>query len=194
MSEFSKAYAQLNDEQRKAVDQTDGAVLVIAGPGTGKTQLLSLRVANILESTDALPGNVLCLTFTNKASNNMQLRLSQLVGSAAQKVMIKTFHSFAAEVMSMYPDYFWNGARLANVPDALQLEIITDILSSLPLDNPLALKFAGQFTSTRDVLDGLRLAKEAGLTPDKLRTLIQLNIEYINAAEPDLIATKPWTN
>lgn len=187
MSNFKQAYNQLNDQQKNAVDQTDGAVLVIAGPGTGKTQLLSLRVASILNNTDANPANVLCLTFTNKASNNMQMRLSNLIGSAAQKVMIKTFHSLASEVMSMYPDYFWNGAKLANVPDALQLEIINDILSSLPLDNPLALKFAGQFTSTRDVLDGLRLAKEAGLTPGKLKALIQLNIDYIAVAEPKLI-------
>jgi DNA helicase II / ATP-dependent DNA helicase PcrA len=187
MSEFSKAYAQLNDQQKAAVDQTNGAVLVIAGPGTGKTQLLSLRVANILKQTDAQPENILCLTFTNKAANNMQLRLSKLVGSSAQKVMIKTFHSFASEIMSLYPENFWNGAKLTNVPDALQLEIITDILSSLPLDNPLALKFAGQFTSTRDVMDALRLSKEAGLTPDKLRALIQLNLDYIEIAEPELV-------
>ena len=187
MDEFSKAYAGLNDEQKKAVDLVEGAVLVIAGPGTGKTQLLSLRVANILKQSDALPENILCLTFTNKAASNMQVRLSKLVGSSAQKVMIKTFHSFAAEVMNLYPEYFWNGATLTNVPDAVQLEIITDILSSLPLDNPLALKFAGQFTGTRDVQDALKLSKEAGLTPDKLRALIHINIDYITMVEPLLV-------
>jgi len=187
MSEFSKEYAKLNAEQKKAVDATEGAVLVIAGPGTGKTQLLSLRVANILEKSDSLPENILCLTFTNKASNNMQLRLSKLVGSAAHKVTISTFHSFAAEVMNLYPEYFWQGARLINVPEAVQYEIITDILSALPIDNPLALKFAGQFTSIKDVLDGLRLAKEAGLTPDKLRALIKHNLEYIEEVEPLLV-------
>lgn len=187
MSEFLKAYNQLNREQKQAVDAINGAVLVIAGPGTGKTQLLSLRVANILDKSDALPENILCLTFTNKAANNMQQRLSQLVGAAGQKVVIKTFHSFAAEVMNTYQEYFWNGATLTNVPDAVQLEIISDILSSLPLNNPLALKFAGQFTSVRDVLDGLKLSKEAGLTPDKLRALINLNLAYIDKVEPELV-------
>ncbi len=187
MGNFSKEYDMLNVEQKKAVDATEGAVLVIAGPGTGKTQLLSLRVANILEKSDSLPQNILCLTFTNKAANNMQLRLSKLVGAAARKVMISTFHSFAAEVMNLYPEYFWQGARLINVPQAVQYEIITNILSALPLDNPLALKFAGQFTSTKDVLDGLRLAKEAGLTPDKLRALIEHNISYINTVESELV-------
>jgi DNA helicase-2/ATP-dependent DNA helicase PcrA len=187
MGDFSKEYDKLNAEQKKAVDQIEGAVLVIAGPGTGKTQLLSLRVANILEKSDSLAQNILCLTFTNKASNNMQLRLSRLVGPLAHKVMINTFHSFAAEVMNLYPEYFWQGARLTNVPTAVQYEIITDILSALPLDNPLALKFAGQFTSTKDVLDGLKLTKEAGLTPNKLRALITHNISYIDEIEETLV-------
>jgi DNA helicase-2/ATP-dependent DNA helicase PcrA len=187
MGDFTKEYQKLNKAQQAAVDAVQGAVLVLAGPGTGKTQLLSLRVANILNITDAVPENILCLTFTNKAAANMQLRLSSLIGSQAHKVMIKTFHSFAAEIMNLYPDYFWNGAQLVTVPDAVQLEIITDILSALSLDNPLALKFAGQFTSTGSVLEALKLTKEAGLTPEKLRALIQLNVDYINLIEPMLI-------
>lgn len=162
-------------------------MLVIAGPGTGKTQLLSLRVANILQRTDTAPEHILCLTFTNKAANNMRERLGSLVGAVGNRVPIRTFHSFAAELMTQYPDYFWNGARLTHVPDAVQLEIITDILGELPLTNPLALKFAGAFTSTRDVLEGLKLAKEAGLTPDKLHSLIELNQRYIDLVEPALI-------
>ena len=121
MDFFNTAYKELNAEQRAAVDQTEGAVLVIAGPGTGKTQLLSLRVANILKKTDSNPENIVCLTFTNKAAGNMQVRLSRLIGSAAQRVMIKTFHSFAAEIMNLYPDYFWNGASLTNVPAAVAI-------------------------------------------------------------------------
>lgn len=188
MNAFSKAYVSLNPAQKAAVDHVEGAVLVIAGPGTGKTQLLSLRVANILDKTDTSPQNILCLTFTNKAANNMQLRLSRLVGSAGQRVMIKTFHSFAAELMAQYPQYFWNGATLVNVPDAVQLEIITDILSNLPLNNPLALKFAGQYTAVNDVKHALKLSKEAGLTPEKLRTLIDHNLNFINEIEPELVA------
>ncbi|CAN5463258.1 hypothetical protein BH10PAT3_BH10PAT3_5660 [soil metagenome] len=187
MSEFSNAYNRLNNEQRKAVDHIEGSVLVIAGPGTGKTELFSVRVANILDKTDTSPENILCLTFTNKAANNMQVRISRMAGSSGQRVMIKTFHSFAAEVMNLYPQVFWNGARLTNVPGAMQTEIITDILSSLPLDNPLALKFAGQYTAVKDVQASLKLSKEAGLTPDKLRSLIGLNTAYIDEIEVPLI-------
>ncbi|MDR0955672.1 MAG: UvrD-helicase domain-containing protein, partial [Candidatus Nomurabacteria bacterium] len=67
---FQREYAKLNDAQRAAVDAVDGPVLVVAGPGTGKTQLLSVRVAQILRQTDADPGNILCLTFTRAGADN----------------------------------------------------------------------------------------------------------------------------
>ena len=73
--EFENAYQHLNDQQRAAVDHIDGPLLVIAGPGTGKTQLLSVRVANILRQTDVGPENILCLTFTETGASNMRKRL-----------------------------------------------------------------------------------------------------------------------
>jgi DNA helicase II / ATP-dependent DNA helicase PcrA len=184
--EFKAAYKQLNDAQKQAVDTIEGPVLVVAGPGTGKTQLLSLRVANILLQTDADASNILCLTFTNKAATNMRDRLYQLIGPSSRNVVVRTFHSFAAEVMNNYPDYFWNGARLSVAPDAVQLEIIQGILGRLPLDNSLASTFAGTFTALGDVQEGLKLAKEAGLTPAQLHDIITHNIAYIDRLEPKL--------
>ncbi|HVK96330.1 MAG TPA: UvrD-helicase domain-containing protein, partial [Flavisolibacter sp.] len=61
---FSKEYSRLNGQQKQAVDQIEGPVMVIAGPGTGKTQILSARIAKILLDTDFLPSNILCLTYT----------------------------------------------------------------------------------------------------------------------------------
>jgi DNA helicase-2/ATP-dependent DNA helicase PcrA len=78
--DFQEALAELNPAQRSAVEAIDGPVLVVAGPGTGKTQLLSLRVANILKQTDTDPANILCLTFTNFAATNMRDRLVGLIG------------------------------------------------------------------------------------------------------------------
>lgn len=184
---FLTEYTRLNSTQKKAVDTLDGPVLVIAGPGTGKTQLLSMRVANILKDTDADASNILCLTFTNKAATNMRDRLIRLAGTEAQGVMTKTFHGFAAEVINRNPDYFWNGARMTLAPDAVQLEIIQAILSRLPLDNPLALTFAGTYTVTGDVQNALRLTKEAGLTPDKLRAILTVNLAYMDVIEPVLV-------
>ncbi len=186
-TEFLEEYNRLNTAQKAAVDSIDGPVLVVAGPGTGKTQLLSMRVANILQKTDTDPANILCLTFTNFAATNMRERLNRLIGTAAHKVMVRTFHSFAAEIMNLYPDYFWNGAALRIVPDAIQLEIIQDILGQLPLDNPLAVKFAGAYTAVNDVQQALRLTKEAGLTPNKLAAMLAVNTAYLDVIEPLLI-------
>jgi DNA helicase-2/ATP-dependent DNA helicase PcrA len=184
---FKTAYARLNDAQKEAVDYIDGPLLVIAGPGTGKTELLSLRVANILLSTDTDPSSIICLTFTNFAASNMQQRLFNLIGADAYRVNIKTFHSYAAEIMQEFPDYFWNGASLSIVPDAVKTDIITSILDDLPLNNPLSSKFAGKYTALYDIQQALTLSKEAGLSPDKLRAMLDSNDEYINAVESKLV-------
>lgn len=184
--EFVVAYDELNDEQQQAVDALEGPVLVVAGPGTGKTQLLSTRVANILKSTDTRPANVLCLTYTNKAAINMKQRIIRLAGPEGSKLPVKTFHSFAGEIMNLYPDYFWNAARLSVASDSVQLEIIEAIISQLPLDNPLALKFAGQYTLLSDIRRAIGLAKDAGLTPAKLRAIIEVNLAYLDEIEEPL--------
>ncbi len=185
--DFQQVFDELNDAQKQAVLHIDGPVLVVAGPGTGKTQLLSLRVAQILKDTDTDASNILCLTFTNFAATNMRERLAQLVGAEARNVVVRTFHSFAAEIMNLYPEYFWNGARLTIAPDALQLEIVQSILSQLPLDNPLAMKFAGAYTAVNDVQSALKLTKEAGLTPDKLAAMLAVNSAYLDVLEPMMI-------
>ena len=88
----------LNTAQKKAVDMIDGPLLVIAGPGTGKTELLSMRTTNILQKTDTLPENILCLTFTDSGANAMRERLTSIIGPEAYKVAIHTFHSFGTEI------------------------------------------------------------------------------------------------
>lgn len=186
-SEYKKALARLNTEQKKAVIQIDGPLLVIAGPGTGKTQLLSMRVANILKTTDTNAANILCLTFTNKAAVNMKDRIMELAGPTGAKVSVRTFHSFAGEIMNAYPDHFWNAAPLSVAPSSVQLDIIESIVASLPLENPLALKFAGQYTLLADIQQSINLAKDAGLTPDKLRAIINANLAYINQIEKRLL-------
>lgn len=187
MSSFAEAFKELRPRQRDAVLHIQGPLLVLAGPGTGKTQLLSMRVAQILKQTDTDAATILCLTFTNKAAANMRKRLQSLVGSDSLQVNVKTFHSLAAELMGEYPEYFWNGARLVTAPDAVQTDIIDSILSTLPLDNPLAVRFAGKYTAAKDVKNALKLAKEAGLTPDKLRAIIEANLAFIDVIEPKLI-------
>ncbi|MEO5645869.1 MAG: ATP-dependent DNA helicase [Candidatus Paceibacterota bacterium] len=103
MDSFQVAYDNLNTEQKRAVDTIgEGPVMVIAGPGTGKTQVLSLRIANILK-IDNSPDNILCLTFTNAGVKAMRERLMKYVGAAASRVHISTFHSFALHCIEEFP-------------------------------------------------------------------------------------------
>lgn len=104
---FEDAYKSLNKEQKEAVDTVEGPVLVIAGPGTGKTHILTLRIANILKKTDAKADSILVLTFTDSAARTVGRRLAGLVGEeTARKVSVFTFHSFAEAVMKQYPEAF----------------------------------------------------------------------------------------
>ncbi len=79
-TDFKTVYQRLNQAQRKAVDTLEGPVLVIAGPGTGKTEILAARIANILLSTDATPESILCLTYTDAGTVAMRSRLLQFIG------------------------------------------------------------------------------------------------------------------
>lgn len=102
MADFANSYKALNVAQKKAVDTTEGPVMVVAGPGTGKTQVLALRIAHILEKTDVGADAVLCLTFTRSGVSAMRARLESYIGSTARNVQISTFHSFAGNIVEKY--------------------------------------------------------------------------------------------
>ncbi len=100
--DFENEYKKLNPLQKEAVDTIDGPVMVVAGPGTGKTQILALRIGNILEKTDIKADSILCLTFTNSAVKAMRERLRKYIGAEASKVKVATFHSFGLEILEKY--------------------------------------------------------------------------------------------
>ena len=106
MNSFVTEYNLLNKQQKEAVDCINGPLLVIAGPGTGKTQLLSLRVANILDKTDTLAENILCLTYTESGAQTMRNRLASFIGQSAYDVRIGTYHAFGNEIIRNYAEYF----------------------------------------------------------------------------------------
>src|SRR5215813_5071951 len=99
LEKFFNIYNDLNEQQRLAVDTTEGPVMVIAGPGTGKTQILAARIGKILLDTDAAPENILCLTYTDAGSIAMRRRLQYFIGADAYKVNIYTFHAFCNDVI-----------------------------------------------------------------------------------------------
>ncbi len=99
MNSFQAHYSKLNDRQKEAVDATDGPLLVLAGPGTGKTQLLSVRAANILHKKKIDPENILILTFTNAAARAMRERLASILGHDGYNIVVETFHGFANSIV-----------------------------------------------------------------------------------------------
>src|SRR5215510_16183509 len=90
---FNEEFEKLNAQQQLAVNTIEGPVMVIAGPGTGKTQILASRIGKILLDTDAQPENILCLTYTDAGVVAMRKRLLHFIGPAAYKVNIYTFHA-----------------------------------------------------------------------------------------------------
>lgn len=124
MALFEDTYKKLSPAQKKAVDTVEGPVLVIAGPGTGKTHVLTLRIANILRETQANASNILVLTFTESAARTIRKRLNALVGEVtARDIFITTFHGFAEFLLTEYADSFGSavGRRLAGDVEATLL-------------------------------------------------------------------------
>jgi DNA helicase-2/ATP-dependent DNA helicase PcrA len=118
---FQDILAQLNDEQLAAVNKVDGPVLVVAGPGTGKTQILAARIGKILLETDAQPNEILCLTYTDAGAVAMRKRLFEFIGPDAYRINIYTFHAFCNDIIQENLDYFGK----------LSLEPLTDLDSAM---------------------------------------------------------------
>lgn len=128
---FESAYQKLNDKQKQAVDNLEGPLLVIAGPGTGKTQILAIRIGNILLKTDLNPRNILCLTFTDSGAINMRDRLLEFIGPTAYEIAIHTFHSFCNMVIRENPESFEQYSSYEVISDLEKNQLILKILDDL---------------------------------------------------------------
>ena len=126
----------LNHEQKLAVKHIDGPIMVIAGPGTGKTQILASRVAEILVKTDASAQNILCLTYTEAGTIAMRKRLLKMIGHDAHRVAIHTFHGFCNRVIQDNPEYF-NYKELDPISELEKIELLTDLALNLDDDHSL---------------------------------------------------------
>ncbi len=132
MTDLETAISKLNEQQKLAVNTLQGPVLVIAGPGTGKTQMLALRIANILQTTDASPQNILCLTYSEAGVAAMRQRLTTFIGADAYNVRLHTYHSFCNEVIGTFPEKFIKVKELSRLDDLTRVKIIKQILDELP--------------------------------------------------------------
>jgi len=187
---------RLNPEQRRAVEAIDGPVLVIAGPGTGKTQLLSLRIVNILQNRDISPENILCLTYTTAGAEAMTRRLAGFIGRDAYGVHISTFHSFAEHLRSRFPEYFRRSALDRPISDLQAKRLINELLQALPVTDPLYNKPLNKTASNlSDVLAFIANFQRSGLSPEEFRAIIRQNIAFFDYIEqktglPGLINTR----
>jgi DNA helicase II / ATP-dependent DNA helicase PcrA len=188
--EFITAYNNLNPNQKQVVDTIDGPVLVIAGPGSGKTQILTLRVANILKLTDTLPQSILCLTFTTLATSNMRERLSKFVGMEADKVKISTYHSFALELINRYPHKFVDQNGFKQIDEYQKLEVLRTVLKATKKINPdnQLTKFTkeqGHVYQT-SIFSRISDLKRAGISSQELKTLLEQNLIEFKYLVPHL--------
>jgi len=133
---FKKELEKLNAKQREAVETIEGPVLVIAGPGTGKTQILAARIGYILENADARPENILCLTYTDAGAIAMRKRLLQFIGPDAYRLTINTFHAFCNNIIQDNLDIF--GIHdLELISDLEANALIRKMIDDFPLEHPL---------------------------------------------------------
>ena len=185
--DFDTRYAKLNERQKQAVDTIDGPLMVVAGPGTGKTELLSMRTANILRKTDTAPENILCLTFTESGAAAMRKRLTEIIGKDAYKVAIHTFHSFGSEIINRYGEYFYHGADFRPASELSSYELLRSIFDALDFSNPLSGKMNDEYTHLSDTLTTISELKKSGLTNEELLKLLDANDTVLDAVESDLV-------
>lgn len=133
LTKFDELYKKLNPAQKKAVDTIDGPVMVIAGPGTGKTTILTLRIAQILRKTDTPPDAILALTFTESGVRAMRKKLIDIIGQAGYRVRIHTFHSFSNDIIKSYPSEFPRIIGAEHASDTDILRILEESVIDLPL-------------------------------------------------------------
>lgn len=168
--EFEKQYSQLNPAQKEAVDAIEGAIMVVAGPGTGKTKTLTLRIANILIKTQINPENILALTFTEAAAHEMRNRLIQIIGHDAYRVEITTFHSFCNYLIKRNQEEFSEIISSESANEIDQLEIIEQAMGNLELE---LLRPLGDLSYyVRPILSQINQLKQENITPEKLEGAI----------------------
>ena len=186
---FDKEYARLNDEQRQAVDTLDGPVMVIAGAGTGKTQTIALRIANILEKTDTNPQSILCLTFTDSAAITMRSRLTQIIGPTAYSVHISTFHAFCQETIQSNPEYFIFAPNIKPLDDLDRFKITQEIIDELP-DQSLLKPWGDHYFYQNELITTIQKLKRENCTPDAFEKLLQDEALFISKTTPIFEALK----
>lgn len=168
MKNYSESYEELNEKQRLAVDSIDGPVLVLAGPGTGKTQLLSVRALSILNKKKIQPEEILILTYTNAAVKAMKERLASVIGLEGYNVEVGTFHSFANSIIQESEEaanYVGDKVQMNEVEKVRELEYILNNTEGIEAIRP----HRAPYTYLREIAKRIGELKRDGIAPGDLR-------------------------
>ena len=124
----------LNKEQREAVLQTEGPLLILAGAGSGKTRVLTTKIAYLIEEIGISPYNILAITFTNKAAREMSDRLYKMIGDKAKLAQMSTFHSFGVRILRENYEYLGYDKNFVIMDSDDSLAVIKRILKENDMD------------------------------------------------------------
>jgi DNA helicase-2/ATP-dependent DNA helicase PcrA len=178
---FLKRYQGLNKGQKEAVDTIDGPVMVIAGPGTGKTTVLTLRIANILRLTDSPPSGILAITFTDVGVKRMREKLREVIGPRAHEVELHTFHSFASAMIGEYPDHFIHLRGLRQMTEVDQELLIREIIKEPKFKDLRPSGRPDAYLSS--ILRAIDEAKREALRPKDVKQFAEGEVERIENDE-----------
>lgn len=160
--------SELNPEQKQAVTTTEGPLLVLSGAGTGKTKVLTARLAYILANMKANPWNCLVVTFTNRAAREMQNRARNLIGNVADSVWMGTFHGIAVKILRRHAELVGLKSNFTILSEDDQRRLIKQLLEADGIDDK---KYPPQ-----SILDKIQLWKDKGLTADKIDDSFRANV------------------
>jgi len=166
----------LNEQQKAAVLHTEGPLLILAGAGTGKTSVLTSRLAHIINKKLAFPNNILAVTFTNKAAKEMQLRIGNIIGKAVEGMnWLGTFHSIGTKLLRMHAELVDLKSDFTILDTDDQLKVIKEVIKLLDIDEK-------QFPP-RLFLSFIDQCKNKGLTPERVKTEIDLDFIHEKSIE-----------
>lgn len=169
---FEKEYGRLNKEQKLAVDTIEGPVMVNAGPGTGKTQILTLRIGNILKNTDIGPESILALTFTNSGVYAMRERLRTYIGDPAYRVNIFTFHAFAEHIIKTFSVYFPQFEYAKVIDDLQKVKYIEEIIDEQSFQHLVGAH--DEYQKVKDITRAIGTLKHEGYSVEHFKKTIPL--------------------
>ena len=170
----------LNKKQKEAVLTTERPLLIAAGAGSGKTRVLTHRIAYLIQEKNVNPWNILAITFTNKAANEMKQRVQQLVGSQADAIWVSTFHSMCVRILRREGHLIGYQQNFSIVDQSEQKTLMKQVLKELNLDSK-------QYRD-KELLWIIDQAKNQGISADEFRAQAGNFIEEIH--EEQKIETK----